>query len=235
MKWTAVVVMIVVAAVLGLVLFQAQGAPSQPGVALSGTLTPSTAQTVQFTFTNTLYSVQPPNSIVDLGTAVVYSIVANNITDLAFHDKAATSVVAVSGSVYTVSITVSVSVPQLCTGAACGGFVENLTVTAYATTATYVGFWTSHVVQVSFFSGGAPTRVTEGAFDGQVVTSSSVSSGAADPSTFYYETFGMVTVFGAILFLVGAFGMGKADIAFIGTVVLIAVFVFEYVSWVVLR
>jgi hypothetical protein len=227
------VILLGLAVALVLVLFQAEGAPSQPGVALSGQLNPSTAQTVQVTFTNYLYSTQPPNSIVDLGTAVVYSVLVDNTTSLAFNQRAATSTVAVSGQEYKVVATVSVAIPQLCSGTACSGFVENFTVSAYAAVSTYVGFWNSPTLTVSFSNTGGPARVLAGAFAGQAVTATAVSNGPSSPATFYYETFGMLTLFVGLGFLVAYLFLMPHQASLVTAIILILVFIVEYILWVV--
>jgi len=219
LNWVGVAILVVLVLALGLILVQAEGAPSTPGVALSGTLTPSTAQTVQVTFTNTMYATQPVNSVLNFGTAVIYKAIVNNITVVAFNQKIATSPVASSGTLYTMQATVNINIPQLCSGSTCLGFIENLTVTAYATTSTWVGWWQSSSVTVSFLS----------STQGQQVT----APGTAPLGAFLYETIGMATIFAALILVAIGFSVSKPDWFLVGAVILVIAFAAEAFVWVV--
>jgi hypothetical protein len=220
MNWAGVAILVVIFLALALILVQAEGAPSTPGVALSGSLNPSVAQTIQVTFTNTMYAAQPVNSVLNFGTAIIYTIIANNITTIAFNQKVATSPISSSGALYTMQATVSLAIPQLCSGSACVGFTENLTVKAYATASTWVGFWQSSTVTASFLSSGTTTPAP-------------TQPGSAPIAEFYYETLGMVTLFAAFaLFVIGAFGIRPTETLVAGGVLVVA-FVLEVLVLVV--
>lgn len=218
LNWVGMTVLVVLSLALSLILVQAEGAPSTPGVVLSGTLSPTAAQTIQVTFTDTMYAIQPVNSVLNFGTAIVYSALVNNITTVAFHQKTATSVISSNGTLYTLQATVSVSIPQLCTGAACSGFIEDLVITAYATTSTWIGFWQSGSVTVSFLSSSA---------------AKAVFPGVAPTGQFLYETIGMATIFGALfIFVVGLMGIRPTEMLVMGGILTLG-FAAELLVWMI--
>jgi hypothetical protein len=207
--------LILVVLLLGLILVQAEGAPSVPTVTVSGTLTPSVVQTVQVSFTNTMYATQPVNSVLNFGTAVVYKAIVNNITVVAFNQKIATSAISSSGLLYTMQATASISIPQLCSGALCDGFIENLTVTAYSTASTWVGFWQSSSVTVSFLSSSP------------VVFNPAPHIAAAPIGAFLYETVGMATIFSAVVLIVIGLSGIKPDYMYVAGGLTVVVFILE--------
>lgn len=218
-------------AIVLLTAFQASGVPAQPGVAISGKLNPSVAQTVQITLSSELYSFQPPNSIVQLGGGFAYSIIEQNTTYLAFNQRAAYSVVgSPSSGVYQVATTISVSVAKLCSGSACAGFVENITVVAHTYTSTYLAFWSSPTVAVEFSNAAQPT-VLHGSFQGQTVTANSVSPGTTSSNGFNVEFWGFLFLgVGVTLLLVG-FTMLKHPLVLVSGVIILLVDLFLVVIW----
>ncbi|MDE1821575.1 MAG: hypothetical protein KGI98_12110 [Euryarchaeota archaeon] len=139
--------------VLGVQAFTAEGAPSAPTMQLQSALTPSTAQTAQIVITSQVYSVQPPNSIDLLGAKVVYTAWQNGV-QVSLTQSQALGVTGGSGSLYTLTGTLPVALSQVCSGSACGGYAENVTVTAQVVVSTYDGVYSSAPVTVTFLSNG---------------------------------------------------------------------------------
>jgi hypothetical protein len=207
-----------ITAVALLVAFQAQGAPAQPGVQLNGQLNPQVAQSVQITLTSSLYGFVPSNSIFQLGGYFVYTVsVLEGSTNTVLASKLTTAfnVLSANGFQDQVASTISVSVPALCTSGACGGYAENLTVSAYAAVKTYPAFWSSSQVTVSFSNIGNAV-VDQGAFAGQAVTTTAVSAGTPNPNGFYAQFYEVLVLMIGLDLLIGGFVLLKMNPYVIG-------------------
>jgi hypothetical protein len=148
------VLAIAISGVLGVQMFLAEGAPANPTMSLQSGLTPGVAQQAQVVVSSQMFSVQPPNSIDQLGAKVVYSAFQNGI-QVAFQQSQALGITGGSGSLYLLTATLPISLSALCSGSQCGGYIENLTVTAQVVVPTYDGVYTSAPITVTFLSAGS--------------------------------------------------------------------------------
>lgn len=158
MKGAIVGIMVAIGVVLGTFAFLfAQGAPTAPAVAMEDVLTPGTTQTVNFAFQFGFYSIASPNTVWGLGMHLTYSVVqtaSNGVT----HTVTANSTVApviesASGSFYTMGATEALSLADVCSGSACAGVTENVTVTATASIITPYAAWFSPQTVATFNQG----------------------------------------------------------------------------------
>jgi hypothetical protein len=189
-------------------LLFAQGAPTQPIVSNSTPLSPSAGQGMSVEFEFGFSSIVAPNTVWGPGLHVIYSAVesssaggtpvtlANNIT-------VAPNIQAAAGTFYTMFATVNIDTVSLCSGAACAGVIENVTITAKANVVTPYVAWFSPVTVATFTSTqtgcvvGNPCPAASGNVPNQSVHATSTTS-----ATFYAEILfplGLLIGFGSVL------------------------------------
>jgi hypothetical protein len=132
-----IILAIAVSAILAFVAFGATGAPTAPTASFNTQLTPGAAQTLQVPIYTAVYSTVSPNSLGWIGNSIVYTATASlgngaAPTVLASAQSQVVNLLSANGSAYVLGTTLTLSIPQLCSGAACIGYTENITITAYA-------------------------------------------------------------------------------------------------------
>jgi hypothetical protein len=216
MKLIALVVGIVVGIVLLAVMLQAQGSPAQPGEAISTALNPQVAQTIQLTFTSSVYGLVAPNGLFQFGGHFVYSVTSQpNTSQVAYLASSVSlplQVTSVSNSLDQLTATATVSIPALCSGAACESYIDNLTVSSYVVLNTYVAFWVSPTTTVIFSN--SPIH--------GVTTSLKVNAQSASPNGFYYEFYAFLVLLIALELLIAAFTLRSAWLALPGIALFVA-------------
>lgn len=222
MKGLAIGAAIVIAVVIAVQVFTAQGAPSQPTVALESSLTPGAAQTVTFVVSSNVYSFQPPNSIDLLGAKAQYSVWQNNAT-VVNGGTSSLAVSASSGDLYTMTTTIQVTLGSICSGAACSSSQDKVAIHAVALVSTYDGLYQSPSVNYTFQPGVPP-----------VVTQGSASPASAPDATYLINTLGAVLAGSALLLFI-AYAAGprlwaEPVIAVLALVALAALFAFRAIN-----
>jgi hypothetical protein len=137
--------------VLLIIAFVAVGAPATPGVALAQTLNPSVAQSVQLTFNSAVRAFDGPNSIVETGPHVTYSVWAGSTILYANQTQGLSPGSGASLFYYPVTGTVMINIPLLCSST-CATYLEVIKVQAQVITQSFWpgGVWASSVATVNF-------------------------------------------------------------------------------------
>jgi hypothetical protein len=207
MKGWVIAVLAITAAVLGLLAFLfAQGAPTQPSAQLYTQIQPNTAQgllvQIQFGF----YSIVAPNNIWTPGFHIIYSAVERSTAGapvvLVNNGTAAPNIASSSGQFYTMSITLQITTVAACSGGACVGVMENLTVTAEAAVVTPYIAWFSPITTAVFSSsqGGCSSGTPCQSLTNPVAAPPTPSAVAMN--SWYLELFVPLTVLAAVVGLV---------------------------------
>lgn len=153
-NWIVAAVVIVVSLALAGLAATAEGAPSAPSASLAGTMNPALTQTLQVTLSTQVYSTASPNSVLFPPPSFLYSASATNSQGgqavLASNVHVTATVSNSSGSLYTLTASVSFTVAAICSGATCPGTPENLTITVSASTTTYLGTQFSPTSKIVF-------------------------------------------------------------------------------------
>jgi hypothetical protein len=200
--WIGVLLLVVVMAIAS---FVAQGAPSAPGISLSGQYNPAITQQMTISLTSQIYSTQSLNTVSSLGAKFVVTVTQGTSSILYQHQYAAGFLGYSSPgnplSAQVIGMTVTVTIPAACSSV-CP--TENLTVSAYAIAQGVVGL-SSPTTTVVF----TPTQ-------------QSAAGVAAAPANYASYALGFWTpVLIAIAAISGAiyWGVGKHPIAGLVTVV----------------
>lgn len=156
--------MVAAGVVLGtLSLLFAQGQPTAPSVQTENVITPGTAGNVLFHFEWAFNSISAPNAVWDPNFHMDYTIqqsASNGYSNTVISATTGVSILAQSGTFYTVVDDESWYLPAACTGSACVGVVENVTVTAHATVVTPYHAWFSETTKAVFQSTQNPCSVS---------------------------------------------------------------------------
>ena len=150
--------------VLLIIAFVAAGAPATPGVSLAQTLNPSAAQSIQLTFNSAVRAFDGPNSIVETGPHVTYSVWAGSTILYANQTQGLAAAAGASLFYYPVTGTVTINIPVLCTST-CATYNEVIKIQMQVISQTFWpgGVWASSLVTVNFTnSAGASGNVQPG-------------------------------------------------------------------------
>lgn len=147
-------IMVAAGVILGLLaLLFAQGAPTPPVTSLSTPIQPGTAQSLAVQIQTGFYSISAPNTVWSPGWHFIYTVVeqTNNgpSTVLANNVTASPNLISTSGGFYVMSSAITVGTVSVCSGAACSGVTENITITAKADVVTpYVAWFSPNTVSL---------------------------------------------------------------------------------------
>lgn len=157
-QWLALVA-VVLSIVLGIQMFTAEGAPSQPNVTLSTALT-GASQSVSFTFDVAVMGASPVNSIDEQGAKVLFSVFQNG-HPVVTNQTLAVGPVSGQGFSYVLQGQATVGLPSV--GCTAGSFcVENVSVAAQSVVPAWTGVYSSPWVNVTFSTSAVYTTSQPG-------------------------------------------------------------------------
>jgi len=241
MKGGVITALIVAAALLGvLALLYAQGAPTAPNAQLYTPITPGSGQALIIQFQFGFYSISSPNTVYGEGMHITYSVVersslTNTATVLVNNLTVAPVIVSQSGEFYIMQASQSVNTVAACTGIACSGVIENITVTTQASIVTPYVTWFSQTTS-SVFSSLTASGCTQGVPCPPVSTVPAGLGTKPVPSTVAQNTFFLelfvpltaIVAIGAFVVLV----MGGKHPVFLGTAIAATLaIVVEFLVW----
>jgi hypothetical protein len=220
--------------VLGVNCFLAQGGPTAPSVSMvrvypSGIVAGSPALDI---FVSTqVYSWQPPNTIDELGTKMIYSVWEDR-TALALNQSTPLDIVASRGNLFTMGTNLLVAL-LTCQGVHCTS-PGNITVEARAEVITYPADYLSPPTAVVFLRPSAEGHAVPAIH----LTPEAPTTGPPSQGLYLWNAFGSITAAGVIdtgiasylLMATGHIPPRRAGVAFLFACAVLAI---EFVAWVV--
>lgn len=235
MRGAIIGVMVAVGVILGtLALLFAQGAPTAPGVTISAGLTPGTTESIPFEFTTGYNSISAPNSVWDPNFHLTYSVsvsASNGFTQtVASAQTSGLQVSGQSGTFYTLSASVPLTVDAACSGSACSAITETVTVTSYVTVVTPYKAWFSPTTVATFGSVTNATCTAAAPCLGAGSPSSAPQHTATAQDTFLAELLAPLTFLAGFEFI-AAFILVKHPALAYGGIAAVVIGVLEIAVW----